>query len=361
MSNKKTTHFYNELAHSRDHTIISFQNSQTPSSGTLTIQCNTCGKPFTTTAKSYTNARKTGCPNCKRISTSTQWKGKTRTLTPKQAAKKESIRGYKQKTLIEKSQQYASIKNREDLELFLKQENNAYTLFILDCIKNTVKSNKNTVESNRVAFGEKGEKLPLTEEAFLTEKHHIIPLHAGGPDATWNLISLTPENHLEAHRIRAEVYQEPGDLNAVRLRGEQNSDLMARRIDAIRSGDTTRKKEGSGIYAPGVSSKGGKISGRVKSIAKDLGHKTKMSDQVKELLDRRSTWSHKKTNCFVTIPAKAVLTLPQLVNILVEALLHGVDREELREAKITNVTSNIARVIKGQRQTAYGWTLVSKN
>jgi RNA polymerase subunit RPABC4/transcription elongation factor Spt4 len=336
MSHKKTKDFYIELAQSRNHNIIVFQNNETPASGTLTIQCNTCGIEFTTTAKSYVNARKTGCPNCKRIATSKQWKGKTRSLTPEQAAKKDSIRAYKQKTRLEKAQQYASLKNREDLELFLKQENNAYTLFILECIKNPVQSDR-------------------------VEEHHIIPLHAGGPNVEWNLISLTPETHFEAHRIRAEVYKETGDINAFRLRGEQSVDLIARRIAATRSGDNTRKQEGSGIYAPGVSSKGGKIGGRVKSVKKDLGHKTKMSNQVKELLDRGSTWDHVNTNCSVTIPAKAVHTLPQLVNILVKALPLGVDREQLTKANMTTVTSNIARVIKGQRPTAYGWKLVSEN
>jgi hypothetical protein len=198
------------------------------------------------------------------------------------------------------------------------------------------------------------------------EEHHIIPFHAGGPDVEWNLISLTPETHFEAHRIRAEVYQETGDINAFRLRGEQSVDLMERRVAAARSGENTRKQEGSGIYAPGVSSKGGKIGGRVKSVKKDFGHQTKMSNQVKELLDRGSTWKsafadprHGKTNCSVTIPAKAVYTLPQLVNIFVEALPLGVDREQLSKANMTTVTSNLARVIKGQRPTAYGWKLVS--
>lgn len=35
----------------------------------------------------------------------------------------------------------------------------------------------------------------------MKHKHHIIPRHMGGTNDPENLISLTPEEHAEAHRI----------------------------------------------------------------------------------------------------------------------------------------------------------------
>ncbi len=183
-------------------------------------------------------------------------------------------------------------------------------------------------------------------------------MHEGGPDTGWNLIPLTAENHLRAHEIRAEVYKEAGDINASRLRGEQDITLRERRLKAARLGDTTRRQQESGIYAPGASSKGGQIGGRVQSFLKDLGHESKMTEPVKKTLREGSVWEH-KTGVRVELGPNEVNTLPQLVFQLIEALPHGEDRVQLKASNTTNVTSNLGRVIKGQRKTTYGWSLVS--
>lgn len=39
------------------------------------------------------------------------------------------------------------------------------------------------------------------------ERHHIIPKSCGGPlKAKWNLVKLTPEEHIECHRLLCEIY-----------------------------------------------------------------------------------------------------------------------------------------------------------
>lgn len=335
MSAKKPREFYENLAKTRNHRLIDVSNSDTPSKGTLTIQCDSCNNQFTTTAHSYQNARRTGCPNCKQTSTSTQWKGKTKTLSPEQAAQRAVTKAHREATRLKKAQKYSSLKNREDLILFLESESNIYSEFIL------ARMNEPPPEGPDV------------------EQHHIIPLHTGGPDTDWNLIPLTSENHLRAHEIRAEVYKEAGDINASRLRGEQDITLRERRLKAARLGDTTRKQQESGIYAPGASSKGGQIGGKVKSLAKDLGHESKMTEPVKKVLREGSKWEHNKTGSRVELGPKEVNTLPQLVDKLIEALPHGEDRDQLKGGNITTVTSNLARVIKGDRKTTYGWSLIS--
>jgi hypothetical protein len=49
------------------------------------------------------------------------------------------------------------------------------------------------------------------------EKHHILPLHAGGTDEPSNLVRLTFSDHLIAHYIRWIVYREPGDRIAYQM------------------------------------------------------------------------------------------------------------------------------------------------
>jgi hypothetical protein len=134
MSAKKNREFYENLAKSRNHRLLDISNSDTPSKGKLTIHCDTCNNQFTTTAHSYQNARKTGCPTCKQASTSAQWKGKARTLSPEQAAHRAVTRAHRETTRLKKAQKYSSLKNREDLKLFLEGESNAYSEFILACM-----------------------------------------------------------------------------------------------------------------------------------------------------------------------------------------------------------------------------------
>ncbi len=40
----------------------------------------------------------------------------------------------------------------------------------------------------------------------MLHKHHVIPLHAGGPDVPENIVLLTTEQHAEAHRILYEKH-----------------------------------------------------------------------------------------------------------------------------------------------------------
>lgn len=63
------------IASGRNHTIISFENYQNVHSQ-IEIHCNTCNTTFVTTVHSYKNAKKTGCPECKKQVSSQTHKGK---------------------------------------------------------------------------------------------------------------------------------------------------------------------------------------------------------------------------------------------------------------------------------------------
>nr|YP_007890150.1 putative site-specific DNA endonuclease [Pleodorina starrii]YP_007890196.1 putative site-specific DNA endonuclease [Pleodorina starrii]AFY64421.1 putative site-specific DNA endonuclease [Pleodorina starrii]AFY64462.1 putative site-specific DNA endonuclease [Pleodorina starrii] len=357
MSIKKTIQFYADLADGRGHELVSVSNTETPSQGTVTIFCKNCNNKFTTSAVSYQNARKTGCPNCKAKAVQEFWTGKSRTKSPEETAKQAVIIKHKQKLRKEKSLAYANLQGPEDLKQKLLSEPNPYNDFIVTHLDKPVVGKLTEGSTPLTLKGLEADEVgPLLGKAKL-EKHHIIPLHAGGPDVPWNLIYLTPEDHIKAHELRALVYNEPGDRYAVRLRGN-GTNLSERRLEANRLGDQTRFEQGTGIYAPGASAKGGRIGGAVKSHLKDLKHASKMTDVVSSALYEGSRWKHQKTGVVVTIKPQTVFTLPQLVDKLIEALPSCPDKDLLSQAQTTTITCNLARVIKKQRTSAYGWTLL---
>jgi hypothetical protein len=87
------------------------------------------------------------------------------------------------------------ISNRSELIAYLSQEKNSYSNFIID------KLNRN----------------PMTLVDVKTHSHHIIPLHMKGPNVQWNLITLTLDEHIQAHQLLYENYKKLADLGATQM------------------------------------------------------------------------------------------------------------------------------------------------
>ena len=69
----------------------------------------------------------------------------------------------------------------------------------------------------------------------MKHKHHIIPRHAGGTNDPSNIISLSVEEHAEAHRVLFEKYGKWQDkIAADMLSGQIHTD-EARRLTIIES------------------------------------------------------------------------------------------------------------------------------
>lgn len=192
MSAKKTREFYENLASQRNHVLMSVSDVDTPSKGNVTILCRTCGKEFTTTAKSYTYARKTGCIHCKSINARLQKPTKkTESGFAVTSANPASIDNKAKKLAIrlKKRALFSDISNLDTLIAYLEKQNNSYSRYIIPLIKR-----------NPDILGD-----------VKKEKHHIIPKHAGGPNSAYNLVYLTPEEHIKAHLYLYESYNEFGD------------------------------------------------------------------------------------------------------------------------------------------------------
>lgn len=326
---KLTRKHFEELAASRNHQLINLSDENYPRNGKVTILCNTCNTRFTVSASSYqankkeTNRSK-GCPNCKsifaRLATSQSPKSSLDdTLLEEKRVKKNAKLALRR----EKSKQFEHISNVQEFKQYLKTENNLYSNFILKKL---------------------GEGSPPS--GCIVQKHHIIPQHAGGPDSQWNLVSLTLEDHIEAHALRYEVYGEFGDYNFLSTCGaiigtriQRNPVFDAQIEENKKKADKTRKDKSLGIYAPGVSSKGGQASAaRERTLQQKYSHQHQMGDAVKNALYNGSRWLHIKTNTVINIGPKEALIIRDLKEIFIKALPENhPDRQLLENSDLPNI------------------------
>lgn len=75
MSRKLTKEDIEKIAIQRNHSVVSFENYENVHSK-IQIHCHTCLTTWETTVHRYKNAKKTGCPTCKKRKTSKTHKGK---------------------------------------------------------------------------------------------------------------------------------------------------------------------------------------------------------------------------------------------------------------------------------------------
>lgn len=360
MSKKKTFESYADLAKRRNHRLISVTDENTPAAGDVKVWCNTCKNEFRTSAKSYDNARKTGCPYCKSIKARAQ-AGIQRNSTPgnpNQAAQRQTR---KQRRLAQRLAKRALIQQQgvisfEGLQNFLKNENKGYSSFMLEMIS---RQNGPT---------------PLKAEKI--EEHHIIPKFAGGTDAKWNLVSLTPEEHVKAHELRYKDYGEFGDYNFLQTRGDavlgrigRNPNFDAKIRANARRGAFTQQQAGIGIFAEGAAQRGGEASRRaIENLSPEerrvlnMRHFSQMDEPLKKVLQEGATFYHESTQVTYVLKPMEAVTLTELKDILARSLPEGnIDRNRLEKAKKNaNVTSAFAKIIKGVagRPSAYGWKIL---
>jgi hypothetical protein len=223
----------------------------------LRIKCH-CGCEFTTSAHSYKNARKSGCPACKAASTSAFWKGKERkpmedkivsNLAKKERRKNPRIpldnpqrsQDQLREVYYAFPDLFNSIKNKQDLIYHLEQNPNEYNDFMLKCIK--IAENSKDLSKDWPA-------------------HHIIPIFAGGPDVSWNRCPVTPENHAKAHELRFKVYGNPYDELATRFLLKFSKLSEAERKEMSEKSKKAQKEAGIGFNDKKQQAKSGQKGGK---------------------------------------------------------------------------------------------------
>ena len=75
MSQRCTKKDIQNIAETRNHLLVSMEGYKNIKSQ-IVLYCNECQRTFKTTLHSYKNAKRTGCPNCKKMSVSKHHKNK---------------------------------------------------------------------------------------------------------------------------------------------------------------------------------------------------------------------------------------------------------------------------------------------
>lgn len=183
-----------------------------------------------------------------------------------------------------------------------------------------------------------------------TQKHHIIPKHANGSDESWNLISLSIEDHKEAHCLLYETYQLMGDLCAINFWSETITNGYQLRIKLSHN---SQKQNQSGFFNSEQQRKNGKKGGAKKSQNKTNTYRQKVCQEWQEILDVNHTWVYTKTNFKLEIKAFECF-LPQ--DITNKMLTYEIFSDSYK-AKPQSLTSALSRVIRNKRLHACGWRL----
>lgn len=386
MSKKISKVFFSNLAETRNHVLKDVSNPDTPAQGSLELKCNTCGKDFCTTAKSYTNARKTGCPHCKALKARKSRPGTavqglqgttkvkietsigtvpsavslTAPLGPAWSAPTLAMQGQEANLARAQANTNARLEKRgefqrthqvytkKDFVKYLEENKNSYSTFMLEKINNEAGLLANSKQPKEV--------------------HHIIPKHAGGPNAKWNLVYLTPEDHCKAHELRYGVFEEFGDFHFLQTQGSEvlsrikpNPAFQAQLL-------TQRQNANKKVRVKFENDDGSQASQAVLAgltpeahTAYRERHQSQMSEPIRKVLQEGATFVHKRTNKTFVLEPRQAPTLTELKDLLAGALPVGdVDRVRLEKAaKPMNVTSAIGKMIKGvaDRPSAYGWSL----
>lgn len=80
-------------------------------------------------------------------------------------------------------------------------------------------------------------KNQVFDEGVYTEKHHIIPRHAGGDDSKENLIRLDYKQHTFAHHLLWKTYKRSSDYMAwLMMSGQELEQVIARGRANVESG-----------------------------------------------------------------------------------------------------------------------------
>lgn len=222
------------------------------------------------------------------------------------------------------------IHNEQDLNNFLAiDKNNIYVNFINLCKIKIYKT---------------------SEGPF--EYHHIIPLYANGPNKQWNLIKLSIEDHIMAHTLLYKIYKNKEDLLALNFRKYIDKEVY--KLRCTLSHDKQRLNK-SGFFCSKVQQLNGQKGGKVKSINKQLSYIKKIIPEWKAILCKETHWYYKQTS-YTLIIKPFECNLPSKIT---KKLFSYKPFVLNYKANKQSFTSNLTRMVKGERKSVSGWILVN--
>lgn len=191
------------------------------------------------------------------------------------------------------------------------------------------------------------------------EKHHILPLHAGGDNSSGNLISLSIKDHALAHFYRFLAYNDKNDKLAYHFRKNDKKEAFRLRaelglLSREKKGLLKRFKDSKAQALLGI--KGGQVAGSLNTLAQRKARqrvgekygrivgKSNQSELLKKLLTMYQIWEH---DCGIKVKTRPCNTFKEVCNQLESAVPNKIRNE-----------SSLIKVLYGQRLKIYGWKLL---
>jgi hypothetical protein len=237
---------------------------------------------------------------------------------------------------------YAHIQSREQLKKHLRQENSSYSQQMLSYVKQE--------EQN--------------PEQSLDERHHILPFHDGGPDLPWNMVQVSFTEHTQAHQLRYDCFQQPGDELSVRfLLGTESADVHRARA---RLGHETMRREKIGFYNSDVARELGKRGGGKKTPKREESYTKRASSEFKRLLSKTLVFTHLEQNLEITFAPNTFERTSQIKASLLEKMDPNNPKTKLVEKDqnfATNFNKVFNRILYPGPSSVYrkfykGWTVI---
>jgi hypothetical protein len=227
------------------------------------------------------------------------------------------------------------IQTHQELLNYLNTANNPYTCFINEKLK--------CAHHDEYACNNKK----------IFEQHHIIPLHAKGPNKKWNLILLTLTAHQKAHELLYHVYKQPGDLCALNFRKNL---IKKAYLLKIKMAHHTQKINKLSFYNSEIQRKNGQKGGKIQTKNKLKKYREKVGFCWNKVLGHKTIWWYKPTNKFLIINGNNCF-LPKFFG---EKFFEYKPFSKIYKAKKQSFVSCLARVLKKERHSASGWFFIRK-
>lgn len=213
-----------------------------------------------------------------------------------------------QKEVIFNAGEFKGIQSEETLTDYLIKNSNAYNDFMIFALERKKNS----------GFTPNGGEI-----------HHIIPTSEGGPNASWNLVPLSFEEHCTAHLKRFEVYGKQGDRVAALGRDSLPENFSQFKTERARLGHQVMREKGIGFNNPALQSEFGKRSGGKKTPAREKAYEDQVSESKKQILEKSLLFKHEALGIEAISTPNLFPRTGQIKNFLVSLMVSKRAPQEL--------------------------------
>ena len=221
-----------------------------------------------------------------------------------------------------------------------------------------------------------------------TEKHHIIPKHAGGDNSPANIVRLSVKEHVVAHWLRWKVFGSVGDKLAVLFRCGNTEEALSINRALVAAARERDRAEGvrffDSAFQREMSRRGSSLGGGMNTqsqflarqrVGRTYGRQTGISNQsdlMRTFLSNYAIWAYRPSGEAPSSAGETQTTGPRSSE---EGLIMG-DKVYLIGPKpafrdvasllnlyvpgsVRNVSS-MHKLVSNERKQMYGWRIISK-